>query len=284
MKDNKFTFFESYHEALSRVPDEQYGRIVRAICNYAFYDVEPDFKDNTDFVAWMLIKPIVDNGKDITKVRSESGAKGGANGKGVSRNAGNRYAAKDESIANNSKTIANENFANDESIATESQNNSGKDMERKGLGKEMEWEWEKDAPTPPQLEDVVLYFNEHDKGKVSDPNKFFSHFDSLGWVKNGQPIVNWQSRADMWINEDVKKSAGKPLPEKFIMKPPAKEEYAEKEAKRKKSEYDRFRGMVEQVQGNPESLARKSIKTAFENGSLDSYPDLKQIAESLFKQ
>lgn len=282
MKDNKFTFFESYHEALSRVPDDQYGRIVRAICNYAFYDVEPDFKDNTDFVAWMLIKPIVDNGREISKVRSESGAKGGANGKGVSRNAGNRYAAKDESIANNSKTLAKEKYANDESIATESQNNSGKDMERKGLGKEMEWEGEQDAPTHPQLEDVVLYFDEHDKGKVSDPNKFFSYFESMGWMKNGQPIINWQSRADLWISEDVKKSAGKPPSEPFALKNPTKEEYAEKEAQRKKSEYDRFRGMVEQVLGNPDSLARAPLKTALEKGLLDEYPDLKQMAESLF--
>ena len=282
MKDNKFTFFESYHEALSRVPDDQYGRIVRAICNYAFYDVEPDFKDNTDFVAWMLIKPIVDNGREISKVRSESGAKGGANGKGVSRNVGNRFAAKDESLANNSKTLAKEKYANDESIATESQNNSGKDMERKGLGKEMEWEGEQDAPTHPQLEDVVLYFDEHDKGKVSDPNKFFSYFESMGWMKSGQPIINWQSRADVWISEDVKKSAGKPPSEPFVLKNPTKEEYAEKEAQRKKSEYDRFRGMVGQVLGNPDSLARAPLKTALEKGLLDEYPDLKQMAESLF--
>ena len=283
MKDNKFTFFESYHKALSRLSDGRYGRVIRAVCNYAFHDEEPNFEeDSTEAVAWDLMKPIIDNGIEISKVRSESGSKGGANGKGVSRNVGNKFAAKDDSLANNSKTIAKENFANDESIAPDSQNNSGKDMERKGLGKEMEWEREQDATTPPQLEDVVLYFDEHDKGKASDPNKFFSHFDSLGWVSNGQPIVNWQSRADMWINEDIKKSAGKPHSEPFVLKRLTKEEYEEREAKRQESEYENFKGVIDLIRHNPESNASASIKTALQNGTLDKYPDLKKDAESLF--
>lgn len=283
MKDNKFTFFESYHKALSRLSDGRYGRVIRAVCNYAFHDEEPNFEeDSTEAVAWDLMKPIIDNGIEISKVRSESGSKGGANGKGVSRNVGNKFAAKDESLANNSKTIAKENFANDESIATDFQNNSGKDMERKGYGKEMEWEREQDATTPPQLEDVVLYFDEHDKGKTSDPNKFFSHFDSLGWVSNGQPIVNWQSRADMWISEDIKKSARKPPSEPFVLKRLTKEEYEEREAKRQESEYENFKGVIDWIRHNPESNASASIKAALQNGTLDKYPDLKKDAESLF--
>ena len=283
MKDNKFTFFESYHKALSRLSDGRYGRVIRAVCNYAFHDEEPNFEeDSTEAVAWDLMKPIIDNGIEISKVRSESGSKGGANGKGVSRNVGNKFAAKDESLANNSKTIAKENFANDESIATDFQNNSGKDMERKGYGKEMEWEREQDATTPPQLEDVVSYFDEHDKGKASDPNKFFSHFDSLGWVSNGQPIVNWQSRADMWISEDIKKSAGKPPSEPFVLKTPTKEEYAEMEVKRQESEYERFKGLIDLIRREPGNIGREPLKKVLQNGTLDKYPDLKKDAESLF--
>ena len=281
MKDNKFTFFESYHKALSRVSDEQYGRLVRALSNYAFYDEEPTFNEDTDWIAWELIKPIIDNGREISKIRSECGALGGANGKGVSRNIGNKFAAKSESIAKNSKTIAKAFAANEETIATDSQNNSGKDMERNE--KEMEWEREQDAPTPPQLEDVVFYFDEHDKNKVSDPNKFFSYFESMGWMKNGQPIINWKSRADLWINEDIKKTAGKPRPQPFVLSIPTKEEMAEKEALRESSEHERFKGTIELVKNDNSSFASIAIKNALDNGTLDKYPDLKEQAEALFK-
>ena len=46
MKDNKYSFFESYHKALSRVSDERYGRVVRAMSEFAFNGIVPDFEDN----------------------------------------------------------------------------------------------------------------------------------------------------------------------------------------------------------------------------------------------
>ncbi len=48
MKDNKYNFFESYHKALSRVSNERYGRIVRAMCEYAFNGIVPNFADDAD--------------------------------------------------------------------------------------------------------------------------------------------------------------------------------------------------------------------------------------------
>lgn len=284
MKHRKFNFFESYHRSLSRANYERYGRIVYAISAFVFDGEEPAFSDDGDWMLWDLIWPIIENGIEISKIRSESGAKGGASGKGVSRNLGNKFASKDETLANKSKTIAKEKYANEESIATESQNNSGMEMERKGDGKEMEWECEEERikPTHPQLEEVVSYFNQHDPNKVSDAQKFFNHFSSLGWAKNGQPIVNWQSRADMWISEDVKKSAGKPSPnEAFNWKPPTEEEKAQREVKRHEDEYNRFKGTIDLVRENPQSLAYSSLLAAFKNGILDKYPTLKEEAKSL---
>ncbi len=60
MKEKKYTFFESYHRALSRVSDERYGRVVRAMSNYVFESQEPDFADDGDWIVWELVKPILD--------------------------------------------------------------------------------------------------------------------------------------------------------------------------------------------------------------------------------
>lgn len=260
MKDNKFTFFESYDEALSRVSDEQYGRIVRAICNYVFRDKEPELKDNTDFMAWKFIKPIIQRGFEISNARREANLSRKTYGGGA--------------------PIGNSNSSKQQQTTTKQQQTTT-DKE-KDKDKEMEWEVEQKSPTPPQLKDVVLYFEEHDPNKVSDAQKFFNHFSSLGWVKNGQPIVNWQSRADMWINEDVKKSAGKPSPnEAFNWKPPTEEEKAKREVKRHEDEYNRFKGTIDLIRENPQSLAYSSLLAAFKNGILDKYPTLKEEAKSL---
>ena len=105
MKDNKYSFFESYHKALSRVSDERYGRVVRAMSEFAFSGVAPSFADDADWIVWELVKPIIERGQEISEARAEAGRKG----KGVSRNKGNRHAAKegDESKAKQSKSIQN---------------------------------------------------------------------------------------------------------------------------------------------------------------------------------
>ncbi len=109
MRDNKFSFFESYHRALSHVSNERYGRVVRAMSEFVFMGIVPSFADDADWIVWELIKPIIERGKEISEARSDVGRKGGLNGKGVSRNEGNKNAAKEDNktIANKSKTIAN---------------------------------------------------------------------------------------------------------------------------------------------------------------------------------
>jgi hypothetical protein len=113
MQEKKYTFFESYHRALSRVSDARYGRVVRAMSNYVFEGQEPDFADDGDWIVWELVKPILEHGADISRIRSEAGANGGRSGKGVSRNKGNQNA---------SKTIANK--------SKQKQNNSGKEKDK----------------------------------------------------------------------------------------------------------------------------------------------------------
>lgn len=128
MKEQRFNFFESYHRALSRVSNERYGRVVRAMCAYAFMDEQPTFEDDADWIVWELIKPILERGHEISQTRAEAGRHGGLKGKGVTRNTGNQNAKKEseKQKQNNSKTIA-----------TEKQNNSGIGIGKgKGINKE----------------------------------------------------------------------------------------------------------------------------------------------------
>ena len=77
-KDSKYSFFESYHNALARVSDERYGRVVRAMSSFVFKQEEPNFSDDADWMVWELIRPILEHGQELAKVRAEAGKKGGA--------------------------------------------------------------------------------------------------------------------------------------------------------------------------------------------------------------
>ena len=99
----KFSFFESYHRALMRLPDARYGALVRAMCNYCFNGKSPQFTDDADCVIWELLLPILERSVSISSIRSYAGRKG----KGVARNSGNQFARK--SIQNQNKSMQNQN-------------------------------------------------------------------------------------------------------------------------------------------------------------------------------
>ena len=112
MTCKKYSFFESYHKALSRVSDERYGRVVRAMSEFAFIGVEPNFVDDADWVVWELIHPIIARGQEISEARADAGRKG----KGVSRNTGNSHAVKEPDTQNQNKTIQNNTKQNGKGI------------------------------------------------------------------------------------------------------------------------------------------------------------------------
>lgn len=64
----------------------------------------------------------------------------------------------------------------------------------------------KKPATPPALEPVCSFFDEHGAGKAS-AEKFFRHFSACGWMDTrNRPIVNWKARAAQWIAEDAEKA------------------------------------------------------------------------------
>ena len=111
MTEKKYNFFESYHRALSRVPDDSYGRVVKAMSDFVFNGVEPNLTNTLDLLAWDLIKPILANGEELSRIRANAGKAGGLKGKGVTRNIGNDFARQKQ--------------INAKSKANQKQNNSG---------------------------------------------------------------------------------------------------------------------------------------------------------------
>ncbi len=68
-----FTFYESFFQAIDKLPDDVQLPVYRGVAEYALYRREPDLKGIGDIV-WILLKPVLDK----SWVNFEKGTKGGA--------------------------------------------------------------------------------------------------------------------------------------------------------------------------------------------------------------
>lgn len=59
MKD-VFVFYRSYHEAMKDFSDAQYGKLMRALAEYALNGKEPEKLDRLSVMVFTLIKPQID--------------------------------------------------------------------------------------------------------------------------------------------------------------------------------------------------------------------------------
>lgn len=56
---------------------------------------------------------------------------------------------------------------------------------------------------PPTLEEVRVFCK--DNGIDIDCDKFYNHYEAVGWSINGTPMTNWKARVKSWYKEDVKR-------------------------------------------------------------------------------
>ncbi len=91
---NTFSFQRKYHDALSNLSDEQYGRFMRAICVYALYGESPDFK-GVDLTLWNYLQPAID------KSRRKANGKSGRKSSGDSNSADSLYSTDSQDCTEN---------------------------------------------------------------------------------------------------------------------------------------------------------------------------------------
>ena len=71
---DSFVFYRSFDEACAELTDEQYGKIMRIINNYALNGTIPDNLSGIEKIVFTLIKPQI----DANNQRKTNGCKGGA--------------------------------------------------------------------------------------------------------------------------------------------------------------------------------------------------------------
>lgn len=123
---NGYTFQESFHDAMSELSNAQYGRVMRAINEYALYGKEPTL-NGIELMIWKLVYP------QLRKSRNKANGKAGAP-------TGNQNAKKEQS-KNKQKTIKKQ-----------SKNNQTENKKQSNLQKELPLSspLEESSPAPPK--------------------------------------------------------------------------------------------------------------------------------------
>ena len=224
-----FLFYPSFHDALEGLDDATYGKLTRALADYAFKNKEPKLT-GLEKMFFDMAKPLIDK----SKAKSNAGKTGGQNGAGVSRNKGNNNASKKVSnqYQNNNKTIAKQNQNESESISNQYQNNNKtiRDIDI-DIDKDIEGDIDKDKKDisnslyssteledidiekkkvikekkqtrfiPPTIDEISAYCQER-KNNVN-AEKFFSHYESVGWMIGKNKMKDWRRAVITWELND----------------------------------------------------------------------------------
>lgn len=184
-----FQFFPSYWDALSQLPDDQVGKVVRAMCTVTFDGGEPSL-EGIPALVFSVIRPTVESSYE----RSLSGSKGG-------RKAGRGRPSKGSSEiayqANPEEPIK----LNRNSLIAERNG-----TERNGVSNSPQ-----KAPSkrfiPPTVEDVESYLREANIVTFT-AEEFVSYYTGNGWKVGKNQMKDWKATCRSWNSRRKKDSSG----------------------------------------------------------------------------
>lgn len=185
-KIESFTFFRSYHEALSELCDRDKKALLVAITNYIFDDITPEFKGVKKSI-WSLIEPHL----KVSKIKANSAKK------------------KSNQNQNEIKSKSNQN-QNSNSVLSEKENKKEKknkeieieDSERENIKREKSTGF-----TPPTLAEIINFAKSIDFNDEEYCERFYNHYQSVGWVNGaGNKIQDWKLLFKNWVKKDKEKS------------------------------------------------------------------------------
>lgn len=171
MERKQFTFYRSFYETISKLPDKEQLSVYRAVCEYALDGTEPDLSGTADIafsgMKWSL---------EWSRMKAERGKKGGSNRTSV--------ASEQQSVA--STSIASEQLESNNNVNVNVNDNSNVNVNSNGNGSEAA------TPTTEQVRDFFRKMN-----LKGDPDRFWMFNESKGWT-----VDNWQLAAMGWSGKE----------------------------------------------------------------------------------
>lgn len=191
-KKNSFVVYDNWSTLLCGLPDEEAGKLIKAICAYKLGILE-GIDDPVTAAMFNMIKDKLDadaeSYNETCKARAESGKRGAEKRWGNS-NSKQNIANAINAMANDSKP--KQSMADND---TDTDNDTDKDIKEKESKKKSA-----DKPhrsfTPPTLEEVRSYCNERRNGV--DAQHFMDFYESKGWFIGKNKMKDWKAAVRTW--------------------------------------------------------------------------------------
>ena len=158
--------FLDFNETTQDLSDDECGRLIRAIIEYANDREYEQLLTGAERIAFRFLKGVIDRNQAISEARARAGS------------------SKREQQATN-------------------ENKSEQPITNIVKEKEKEKEKEKKKFVPPTLEEVTAYCNERKNGV--NPQKFIDFYESKGWKVGNQSMKDWKASVRTWESGDKKK-------------------------------------------------------------------------------
>jgi hypothetical protein len=193
--------FMMYHgkvRVLAKMDAESFKTVMMAICDYSEFGAEPTALNDTEAMAFDMMREAIDRDNDKYLKRVEAGRKGG-----VASGEARRSIAKQNEANEPMRSKMKQNEANEPTqpnvnpTSTQHQPNptSGNSSNSyEGGGEE-----EAIPPTVEEVEEVI-----REKGLDVDAREFLERCEANGWKDGkGRPVINWRT----WLTGYALKAA-----------------------------------------------------------------------------
>lgn len=177
--------FLDFNESTQDLTDEECGRLVRSIVDYANGRDYESRLTGGEKIAFRFLKGTIDRNQAISEVRAKAGASRGK---------------KDQMLANVSKNEQIEpNSTNKKIITKNEEQKTNNVIAAKAASARF---------IKPTVEEVRAYIAERNKGMTSeDAEVFVDFYESKGWKVGSQPMKDWKAAVRTWEQRNNNKSS-----------------------------------------------------------------------------
>ncbi len=176
----------SYLQSLSPFTDEECGRIIRAMLNYAETGEAPQFEGNERFI-WPSLQAQIDRDMEAYRAKCSKNRANGSKGGRPPKN----------------PTVIPET----ERFLEKPKKPKEKEKEKEKENESIEADKPPTRPRflPPKVEEVRAYCHEQGYTLV-DPKRFIDYYQSNGWKVGKNPMKDWKAAVRGWNSRDKDKA------------------------------------------------------------------------------
>ena len=205
-----FILFTEQRAVIEKLSDEQAGRLIKAIYEYAETGVMPELDEMLDLVITPFKLSIDRNNskwQETKQKRSEAGklgaeAKKQKQAKQANANFDKQSQANEANAEIDKQSQANQAVSDSVSVSVSVNDSVNKIKKEKRKRKDF---------IPPTIEAVEQYAKE--KQLNVDTRKFYDYFTAGNWTdSNGKEVKNWKQKMITWSSHMEKKNLPKEIP------------------------------------------------------------------------